>query len=171
MPPIRSAGYSGVILVKSDKREFPLKASAKSAASETLRLSERGLPMLLGDLQAKVLRSVWKLQRPASARQIHGKVIRRHQVELLTIITVLNKLVAKGVLSRAKQDDVFHYAARFDEDKFMALASRRVMEGVLSLGSQAITASLVDVLAERDPEQLAELGRLVRRRLSETTQD
>ncbi len=127
--------------------------------------------MLLGDLQAKVLRAVWKLQRPASARQIHGKVIRQHQVELLTIITVLNRLVAKGVLSRAKQEDVFHYTARFDEEEFMALASRRVMEGVLSLGPQAITASLVDVLAERDPEQLAELGRLVRRRLSETKKD
>ncbi len=139
--------------------------------TDTLRLSERGLPMLLGNLQARVLRSVWKLGRPASAREVHERVVKQHQVELLTVITVLNKLVTKGVLSRAKKDDVFHYSARYAEAEFMASASRRVMEGVLSLGHKAITASLVDVLAERDPEQLAELGRLVRRRLSETQRE
>lgn len=127
--------------------------------------------MLLGDLQARVLRSVWKLGRPASAREIHERVVRQHQVELLTVITVLNKLVTKGVLNRAKKDDVFHYHARHEEAEFMASASRRVMEGVLSLGHKAVTASLVDVLAESDPEQLAELGRLVRRRLGETQRE
>ena len=124
--------------------------------------------MLLGDLQARVLRAVWKLREPASAREIHERVIKQHQVELLTVITVLNKLVTKGVLSREKSDDVFHYHARHPEEEFMASASRRVMERVLSLGHKAVTASLVDVLAERDPAQLAELGRLVRRRLNET---
>lgn len=82
------------------------------------------------------------------------------------MITVLNKLVAKGVLSRAKQNDLFHYRARLSKEEFMASASRRIMEGILSLSPNAVAASLVDVLAERDPKQLAELGRLVRRRLA-----
>jgi predicted transcriptional regulator len=127
--------------------------------------------MLLGDLQTRVLRAAWKLGRPASAREIHERVIKQHQVELLTVITVLNKLVTKGVLRREKRDDVFHYHARHPEEEFMASASRRVMERVLSLGHKAVTASLVDVLAERDPEQLAELGRLIRRRLNEVNKE
>lgn len=154
-------------LAKSSPREPSIPQPKRMATSDTLRLSERGLPMLLGDLQARVLRAVWKIERPASAREIHERVFKQHQVELLTVITVLNKLVTKGVLSRAKQVDVFHYTARHKEDAFMASASRRVVEGVLSLGHKAVAASLVDVLAERDPEQLAELGRLIRRRLNE----
>ena len=157
-----------VKLSKSSPRETPIAQSKRIPSPDTLRLSERGLPMLLGDLQARVLRAVWKLGRPASAREIHEKVVKQHQVELLTVITVLNKLVTKGVLIRAKHEDVFHYAARHEEEEFMASASRRVVEGVLSLGHKAVAASLVDVLAERDPEQLAELGRLIRRRLSES---
>ena len=153
---------------KSSARETPIAQSKRIASSDTIRLSERGLPMLLGDLQARVLRAVWKVGRPASAREIHEKVVKQHQVELLTVITVLNKLVTKGVLIRAKHDDVFHYSARHKEEEFMASASRKVVEGILSLGHKAVAASLVDVLAERDPEQLAELGRLVRRRLSES---
>ncbi|MEO7220307.1 MAG: BlaI/MecI/CopY family transcriptional regulator [Gemmatimonadaceae bacterium] len=120
---------------------------------------------MLGDLEARVLRAVWELKGPASAREVHAVVIRRHKVELLTVITVLNKLVGKGILRRAKQDDLLHYSARFTEDEFIVMASRRVVEGILSLGPEAVSASFVDVLAERDPEQLAALGRLIRRRL------
>ncbi|HWE42462.1 MAG TPA: hypothetical protein VG432_08150 [Gemmatimonadaceae bacterium] len=39
----------------------------------------------------------------------------------------------------------------------------RVMHAVF--GPEVMAASFVDVLAERDPERLAELGRLVRRKL------
>jgi hypothetical protein len=42
-----------------------------------------------------------------------------------------------------------------------------VVEGILSFQPEAVAASMVDVLAERDPEQLAELARLIRRRMGE----
>ena len=113
------------------------------------------------------MRIMWDLERPVPARQVHERVVEEHDVALLTVITVLNKLVGKGILTRAKRDDLLHYEARWKEDEFMAHVSRRVVEGVLSFGPDLVTASLVDVLAERDPKQLAELGRLVRQRLRE----
>ena len=134
---------------------------------DTLRLSATGLGKVLGDLEVRVLRAVWKLRRPASARKVHVRVAATHDVQLLTVITVLNKLVDKGLLARAKQDDVFHYEALWSEAEFTAHASRRVVEGVLSLGPTMVAASLVDVLAERSPDQLANLARLVRERMKE----
>jgi len=139
--------------------------ASRPSLQNTVRLSARGLAKVLGDLEARVLRAVWELGCPATAREVHVRVVRRHKVELLTVITVLNKLVGKDILRRAKQDDLLHYAPRFTEEEFMALASRRVVEGIVSLGPAAVSASLVDVLAETDPDQLAELGRLIRRRL------
>lgn len=64
-------------------------------------------------------------------------------------------------------DGLLHFSARVGESAFVSQASRRAIEGILSLGAEAVTASIVDVLAERDPEQLAELARLVRRKLRE----
>lgn len=132
---------------------------------DTVRLSAEGLAKVLGDLEARVLRTVWALGRPAPARAVHDRVAQEHRVAYLTVVTVLNKLVAKRILSRAKRDDLLHYEARLSEAEFMQLASRRVVEGILSLNENAIATSLVDVLAEQNPDQLAELGRLVRRRL------
>lgn len=132
-----------------------------------MRLSAEGLAKVLGDLEARVMRVVWSLDTPSTARSVHKHVIDDHVVALLTVITVLNKLVAKGLLARAKRDDVYHYEARFTESEFRALASQRVVSGILSLGPQAVAASLVNALAEHDPDQLTELGRLIRRKLKE----
>lgn len=134
---------------------------------DTVRLSASGLAKVLGDLETRVLRVVWSFGRPVPARPVHERVARRHDVALLTVVTVLNKLVQKGLLRRAKVDDLLHYEARLTEEEFMTHASRRVVEGILSLGPEAVTSSFVDVLAERDPEQLEELAKLVRRRLRE----
>lgn len=133
----------------------------------TVRLSADGLAKVLGDLEARVLQAVWSLSEPSPARTVHEVVVEEHRVALLTVITVLNKLAAKGILRRRARGGLLHYEAVMEEEEFMAHASRRVVEGILSLGPEAVAASLVDVLAEQDPEQLEELGRLVRRRLRE----
>lgn len=122
---------------------------------------------MLGDLEARVMRAVWDLRGAVPARAVYERVAQSHDVQLLTVITVLNKLVSKRLLTRAKRDDLLHYQARWTEDEFLVHASRRVVKGVLSLSRDVMAASFVDVLAEQDPKRLEELARLIRRRLKE----
>jgi predicted transcriptional regulator len=138
---------------------------------DTVRLSAAGAGMLLGDLEHRVLEAAWALERPVTARELHDRVARTHDVVYITSVTVANRLVEKGILRRAKQDDVYHYAPTVSREEFSERASRHVVQRIVELGSTAVAASLVDVLAERDPEQLAELGRLVRRKLREREHD
>ena len=132
---------------------------------DTVRLSADGLAKVLGDLEARVMTAVWQLGAPSPARAVHEIVSRTHSVAPLTVITVLNKLVTKRLLARQTRDGLLHYHALMSREEFMAHASRRVVEGILSFGPQAVATSLVDVLAEQDPAQLEELARLIRRRL------
>ena len=153
-----------------------MESDAENPASElrlqdTIRLSAEGVAKVLGDLEARVVHAVWALDAPAAARTVYEKVIVDHPVAIHTVITVLNKLVTKGLLCRKKIDDVFHYRACYSEAEFRQEMSRRAIEGILSLGPQAVAASFVDVLAERDPEQLAPLMRLIRKRMDEEKED
>jgi len=132
---------------------------------DTVRLSADGLAKVLGDLEARVMTAVWALGAPSPARVVHERVARTHAVASLTVITVLNKLVAKRLLRRKTRDGLLHFEAVLSEAEFMAHASRRVVEGILSFGPHAVASSLVDVLAEQDPQQLEDLARLIRRRL------
>lgn len=150
----------------------PRKASSHGMRlQDTVRLSAAGAGMLLGDLEHRVLEAAWALERPVTARELHDRVARSHDVVYITTVTVANRLVEKRILCRAKQDDVYHYAATVTREEFSQRASRHVVQRIVELGSTAVAASLVDVLAERDPEQLAELGRLVRRKLREREHD
>ncbi|MEO7966264.1 MAG: BlaI/MecI/CopY family transcriptional regulator [Gemmatimonadaceae bacterium] len=142
--------------------------SSTPRLQDTVRLSATGLAKVLGDLESRVLRTVWALRNPASARVVHEAIEPHHPVSSLTTITVLNKLVRKGILAREKQDDLFHYRALLTEPEFMAHASRRVVEGILSFGPDAVASSFVELLAEQDPQKLAELGRLIRRKLRDS---
>ncbi len=139
---------------------------------ETLRLSATGAAMLLGDLEHSLMDAVWTLGRPASAREIHQRIAKGRRIELITAVTVLNRLVTpKKLLRREKIDDLLHYSPTLSRDEFMQRSSRHVVERVLALGSEAVAASMVDVLAERNPDLLAELGRLVRRRIRDDARE
>lgn len=134
---------------------------------DTVRLSAAGAGMLLGDLEHRVLQAAWSARRSATARELFERVSRTHDVVYITCVTVANRLVEKGLLSREKQDDIYRYLPILTKQQFTELASRHVVERLVSLGSSAVSASLVDVLAEHEPDKLAELGRLVRARMKE----
>lgn len=142
-------------------------ANAAPHLHDTVRLSADGLAKVLGDLEARVLQAVWDFGEPVPARAVFERVMEEHACSPLTVITVLNRLVGKRILHREKQGDLLHYSARMTETEFVAHASRRVVEGILSFQPEAVAASMVDVLAEQDPAQLAELARLIRRRIRE----
>jgi predicted transcriptional regulator len=148
---------------ETDKQNPP--TPERPRLQDTIRLSAEGFAKVLGDLEARVMRVVWDLGRPASARVVHERVIREHGVALLTVITVLNKLVEKRLLRRDKQDDLLHYEAAWSEEDFRAHAARRVVEGILSFGPAALASSFIDALAEHDPDQLADLERMIHERM------
>lgn len=148
-------------------RKRPPQRDQLPRLQDTVRLSADGLAKVLGDLEARVLRAVWHLATPVPARTVFEHVAVEHPVSPLTVITVLNKLVDKRILDRQKRDDLFHYSARMTEAEFVAHVSRRVVEGVLAFSPDAVAASMVDVLAERDPARLADLARLIRNRMRE----
>lgn len=126
-----------------------------------MRLSAAGLAKVLGDLEARLLTAVWRIDKPVSARVVHDLIVGEHDVALLTVVTVLNKLVQKRILIRRKVGGVLHYAATMSPADFHDLASRRLVEGVLGFAPDRLAACFVDVLAERDPAQLDRLAALI----------
>lgn len=134
-------------------------------AQDTVRLSAAGAGMLLGDLEQRVIGAAWKLGRPSTARELHDVVARRHHVAYISSVTVANRLVEKGLLRREKVAQVFRYSPTLSREDFLLQASRHVVRRILGLGTRAVTSSFVDALAEHEPEELAELARLVRQKL------
>lgn len=129
--------------------------------ADAVRLSAEGVAKVLGDLEARLLTAIWQLDMPATARTVHEMIIGEHDVALLTVVTVLNKLVEKRILTRRKIGGILHFSAAISTADFHDVASRRMVEGVIDFAPERLAACFVDVLAERDPAQLDHLAALV----------
>ena len=122
----------------------------------------------LGELEERVMNILWDATRPMTAREVSALVVRDHAVAQITVVTVCNRLVAKGLLAREKRGAYLHYEPALDREAFARQASHEILERIARLGSRALSASIVDVLADYDPEQLAVLRELVRAKLGAT---
>ena len=68
---------------------------------------DKGLQQVLGHLEKDLLNYLWE-NGEATGRQIFDAVSMRRKNAYHTILTVLNRMVKKGLLSKEKKTGVFH---------------------------------------------------------------
>ena len=81
-----------------------------------------------------------------------------------TIMTVMNRLVDKGMLNRTRFGRAFHYSATEERQAFVRHVSRRVAEELVQDYGLIAVAQFVDAVGSSQPELLDELNRLVSQR-------
>jgi len=140
------------------KNQIP---AGREVAVQSFRIHQEGLARMFGELEAKVMDAVWSLDEP-TVQTVCDFLGPGHNYK--TVMTVLNRLVEKGALTRQRQSRAFIYNTGQSREAFLGRVSRAIMGSLVrDFGSLAV-AQFVDTLEEIDPEQLAELERLVHER-------
>jgi BlaI family transcriptional regulator, penicillinase repressor len=115
----------------------------------------------LGKLERQVLEETWRLGE-VSVRDIHRAF--DEKVAYTTLMTTLDRLFKKNLLSRRKDGRAFLYEARVSSEDLDRGIKEDVVDGLLGHGAdevEPILACIVDTISERDRELLDELDRLV----------
>jgi predicted transcriptional regulator len=114
------------------------------------------LEKVLGPLEAEVMRLVWDEDGPVTVRRLLERINRRRRPQLAytTVMTVMSRLVEKGVLRRRREGRGYVYEAVAGD------AAGIAVEGVMRDFGDAAVAHFVD-RARADPELLARLERLL----------
>lgn len=134
---------------------------SQSIPIQSFRLHQEGLARVFGELEAKVMEAAWKLEEP-TVQDVCDHL--GPNANYKTVMTVLNRLVEKRALTRQRVSRAFIYRPSQSRDAFLSRVSRDIMDGLLrDFGSLAV-AQFVETLDKIDPEQLAELERLVQER-------
>lgn len=134
---------------------------SQSIPIQSFRLHQEGLARVFGELEAKVMEAVWDLQQP-TVQQVCDHLGPDYNYK--TVMTVLNRLVDKRALTRQRVSRAFIYRASQSREAFLCRVSRAIMGGLVrDFGSLAV-AQFVETLDEIDPQQLAELDRMVQER-------
>jgi predicted transcriptional regulator len=122
---------------------------------------------VLGKLERQVMEEVWR-RKEVSVRDVHAAFDQR--MAYTTLMTTLDRLHKKGLLSRWKNGRAFIYSARVSPSQFKQSVASDVISGLLGRNSgevEPVLACIVDAVSENDRTLLDELERLVKEKRRE----
>lgn len=113
----------------------------------------------VGAIEAELLERLWEADRPVGVREIAAKLSGGPRA-YTTVMTMLTRLIEKGLVRRIAAGRSFVYEASGSPDEIAAGTLREVLRG--SRDPQAVLAHFVEELAE-DPQLLRQLTDIVER--------
>ena len=122
--------------------------------------------LALGHLERQVLEETWR-RGETSVRDIY--LTFNEKIAYTTVMTTLDRLYKKRLLSRRKDGRAFIYSPRVTRAEFEQGIAEDVIDGLLgsSSGVEPVLACIVDAVSEHDRELLDELDRLIKEKRAE----
>lgn len=115
----------------------------------------------LGDLEQHVMAVIWR-RGSATVRDVLDELKPKRRLAYTTIMTVMNRLVDKGLLKRREQGACFCYLPTRPRNAYMAQASRQVIDELLASYGAIAVAQFLDRLDISDPDLIKRLERRFR---------
>src|SRR5260221_3709588 len=127
---------------------------------KNLRLDEEGLSMVLGFLEAEIMDAVWRLGE-TTVRDVREELRTRKEYSFNTIMTVMNRLVSKRLLSKRQAAGAFVYGAEVFREDFSRDVTRSIAAAIVQGGSLFQAAAFVEAIKEASSEDLRKLKEII----------
>ena len=124
------------------------------------------MPGDLGQLEKAVMAVLWDGDA-LSVRQVQAR-LRQHKRAYTTVMTTLDRLHTKGLLSRERDGNAYVYRVTKSQQEHHRDLARRLAGDLIPRGGEAILAGFVDEAARIDAENLDRLERLIAERRQQT---
>lgn len=131
--------------------------------TSTFKPHKTGLGRVLGDLEKPVMDVLWD-RGEVTGREVFEEIGRGRALAFTTILTVLDRLLKKGLIQRTKQGKVFVYTPAMSRDAFVRQVSQEVLQGIMDISASSAATSFVDILYKTSPEEIERLSTLIEER-------
>ncbi|OZB97633.1 BlaI/MecI/CopY family transcriptional regulator [Paenibacillus sp. XY044] len=122
----------------------------------------RGLERFFGPLEAKVMEVIWSRLEAVTIKEVNAKISEDKRMSFNTIMTVMNRLVDKGVLQKKLQGKSYVYSPVLTKEQFLEEQSKELSyDLVKEFGSRAV-AHMIDAMEQVDPDLLDQLEKQIK---------
>jgi predicted transcriptional regulator len=129
---------------------------------QSFKLKEKGLTHIFGELEARLMEAVWALKQ-ASVQEVIDHL--GGELNYKTTMTVLNRLVDKGLLARRKSGRAFIYSATVSRQALLAGVVDQMVRGMFDADFRQIALiQMIETVEDLDPQLLDDIGRLIQQR-------
>ncbi len=126
---------------------------------------EKGIRKYLGVLEAEIMEAMWNWDCASSVKDVHAFISKSRKIAYTTVLTVMSRLHAKGLLKRLKDGRCYLYLTSYSRKEFMSLLNKRTISGMIKDFKEPTLSYFVDALENEDPEMLKSLQALLEERL------
>jgi predicted transcriptional regulator len=113
----------------------------------------------LGELETAIMQVVWQ-RGEVTVREVQAALKPSRQLAYTTVMTVMSRLVPKGILNVRRQGKADYYRATGTRDDVLNQQAQRAVQNVLAHFGDAAITQFVRELKELDPDRLATLRTL-----------
>lgn len=120
-----------------------------------------GLKKVLGDLEAEVMKVVWKKEQ-STVREVYEQLRLEKNLAYTTIMTIMSRLADKGLLTKAPHGNAYIYTPAVSEAVFAKMVVSEVLDGLLEEFAEPALSHMVDKLGSEDGNQLGKLEEIIK---------
>lgn len=109
----------------------------------------------VSDAELEILEILWSADRALNANEIRGMLNQIRNWERTTVLTLINRLLKKGVISQEKRE-VYYYLPCIRREKYVKEETKHFLEKFFKGSSKNLAAALVDneALSKEDIKEL-----------------
>ncbi len=119
---------------------------------------------VLGNLESEVMDIVWQSHSPISVREVTESLQTKRSIAYTTIMTIMGRLVEKGLLSRRLYGTSYLYQPRLSREKFMAKAVHNIFTTAVSSLGEEVATYFAKEIQRLNPKKRKELLKILNKK-------
>lgn len=124
--------------------------------------SEHRIGKVLGELESEIMEFVWHSLNPVSVRDVTEKLQHKRKIAYTTVMTIMGRLVDKGLLNRKQQGRAYLYKSAVSKDKFLTRISRQIIKNFIASFGERAVAHFAEEVNRLTPIKRKELKKLLK---------
>ncbi len=132
---------------------------SKQLYRKLTRPSVSGMEKLLGELEGAIMDILWR-RNEATVREVVDELTLTRSLAYTTVLTVMSRLVEKGLLTQHKTGRAHLYRPAMDREAFVAAAAGQVIRSLIEDFGDIALAQFSQELDNLDSARLAKLKAL-----------
>jgi predicted transcriptional regulator len=128
---------------------------------QNFKFNEKGLNRFFGPLEAKIMNILWNSSELA-IKDVQQKLEKEKKTSFNTVMTVMNRLVEKEVLTKRMEGRGSLYQPVLTKDEFLERQSKELTNGLIDEFGQIVVSHMIDSIEEADERLIAKLEQKIK---------
>lgn len=123
--------------------------------------TEEKVGKVLGELESSVMEIIWQKSNPVSVREITVQLQKKRKIAYTTVMTIMGRLVAKGLLKRQEAGKAYIYQPVYSKDRFLTKITRQIIKTLQVHFGEAAIAHFAKEVEKLTPDKRKKLAKLL----------